>query len=155
MNLYAYCGNNPVSYYDPSGYSKKKKTVNRTICEFETINGDAGKENADTSKIITNSAGQEVIRKYVNDEDELLKMAEEAAGGNLDDFKEFKPGRYLNEEETIKIEWNMEGHDTTNEGPHVTVRHKNKKGAWNVKAKYFIKGQDYYTSLQLLKFPKT
>ena len=38
----------------------------------------------------------------------------------------------------------MEGHDTTNEGPHVTVRHKNKKGAWNVKAKYFIKGQDYY-----------
>ena len=144
LNLYAYCGNNPVRYYDPSGYSKKKTAVNRTICEFETINGDAGKENADTSKIITNSAGQEVIRKYVNDEDELLKMAEEAAGGNLDDFKEFKPGWYLNEEETIKIEWNMEGHDTTNEGPHVTVRHKNKKGAWNVKAKYFIKGQDYY-----------
>ena len=48
LNLYAYCGNNPVSYYDPSGYSKKKKTVNRTICEFETINGDAGQDRGKT-----------------------------------------------------------------------------------------------------------
>ncbi len=26
LNLYAYCGNNPVSYYDPSGYKAKKKS---------------------------------------------------------------------------------------------------------------------------------
>ncbi|WP_242865002.1 RHS repeat-associated core domain-containing protein [Clostridium botulinum] len=25
LNLYAYCGNNPVIYYDPSGYAKKSK----------------------------------------------------------------------------------------------------------------------------------
>ena len=24
LNLYAYCGNNPVTYYDPSGYTQKK-----------------------------------------------------------------------------------------------------------------------------------
>ena len=82
LNLYAYCGNNPVRYYDPSGYSKKKKTVNRTICEFDTINGDAGQEDIDNSKTITNSAGQEVIRKFVENQDELLKIAEQAAGGS-------------------------------------------------------------------------
>ena len=27
LNLYAYCGNNPVVYYDPSGYAKNKKCV--------------------------------------------------------------------------------------------------------------------------------
>ncbi|NOW06151.1 hypothetical protein [Clostridium beijerinckii] len=25
LNLYAYCGNNPVMYYDPSGYSSLSK----------------------------------------------------------------------------------------------------------------------------------
>ena len=25
LNLYAYCGNNPVGYFDPSGYSKSNK----------------------------------------------------------------------------------------------------------------------------------
>ena len=55
LNLYAYCGNNPVSYYDPSGYSKKKKTVNRTICEFETINGDAGQDRGKTIQDIENT----------------------------------------------------------------------------------------------------
>ena len=28
LNLYAYCGNNPVRYYDPSGYVKGKKCTN-------------------------------------------------------------------------------------------------------------------------------
>lgn len=27
LNLYAYCGNNPVVYCDPSGYAKNKKCV--------------------------------------------------------------------------------------------------------------------------------
>jgi hypothetical protein len=31
LNLYAYCGNNPVNYYDPSGYAKK--TQNSQTCK--------------------------------------------------------------------------------------------------------------------------
>ena len=34
LNLYAYCGNNPVMYYDPSGFSalkKSKKEINKYI----------------------------------------------------------------------------------------------------------------------------
>ena len=49
-----------------------------------------------------NSAGQEVIRDYVKDQDELLEEAEKAAGGSLDDFIELKNNWYQNEEGTIK-----------------------------------------------------
>ncbi len=80
-----------------------------------------------SEKEITNSAGQKVKRKYVEDQDELLEKAEEAAGGDLDGFKEIKPGWYENDDQTIKIEWNTEGHANTNEGPHVTIRKKIKK----------------------------
>ena len=38
LNLYAYCGNNPVGYYDPSGYSKicpddnnKERSINKGL----------------------------------------------------------------------------------------------------------------------------
>ena len=104
----------------------------------------AGMGDSESEKTITNSAGREVKRKYVKNQDELLKKAEEAAGGNLDDFEEIKPGWYKNQEGTIKIEWNPEGHANTNEGPHVTVRHKNNKGGWSVVEKYFIEGRDSY-----------
>ena len=45
LNLYAYCGNNPVRYYDPSGYSKTPEVYN-TGCPGATTNDD-GKERID------------------------------------------------------------------------------------------------------------
>ena len=41
LNLYAYCGNNPVRYYDPSGYSGSSHVYN-IGCPEATTNGDAG-----------------------------------------------------------------------------------------------------------------
>ena len=41
LNLYAYCGNNPVRYYDLSGYSKTPEVYN-TGCPGATTNGDVG-----------------------------------------------------------------------------------------------------------------
>ena len=38
LNLYAYCGNNSVRYYDPSGYSKTPEVYN-TGCPGATTNG--------------------------------------------------------------------------------------------------------------------
>ncbi len=35
LNLYAYCGNNPVAYHDPSGYAKNKKCVQENHGENE------------------------------------------------------------------------------------------------------------------------
>lgn len=47
LNLYAYCGNNPVRYYDPSGYSKTPEVYN-TECPGAATNGDAGQEENST-----------------------------------------------------------------------------------------------------------
>ena len=41
LNLYAYCRNNPVVYYDPSGYAKKNGNTNKAGCYIDDkINGD-------------------------------------------------------------------------------------------------------------------
>jgi len=125
LNLYAYCANNPVVYYDQSGHG--------VTYEEGGVQGTGGTPG---NQIVTNSAGKQVIRDYVNSQDELLEEAEKAAGGNLDDFIEIKPGWYQDREGTIKIEWNPEGHANTNEGPHVTVRERNERGGWNVIKKF-------------------
>ncbi len=114
------------------------------VSRIASDKGSGLNEGSGSEKTVTNSAGQNVTRKYVKNQDELLQKAEEAAGGNLDDFEEIKPGWYQNKEGTIKIEWNPEGHANTNEGPHVTVRHRNERGGWSVMEKYFIEGWDYY-----------
>jgi hypothetical protein len=92
---------------------------------------------------VTNSNGDEVTRTLVNDEDELLAFAEEAAGGSLDGWSEYKDNWYTNEDNSRHIEINFEGHKSTDEGPHVTVRdHNGERYACTDKA--FIKGNEKY-----------
>jgi RHS repeat-associated protein len=89
---------------------------------------------------VTNSAGDEVDREFVNDQDELLEKAEEEAGGSLDDYIERKPGWYESPDGKRRIEWSPDGHNNPKEGPHVTVRDFNGK-RHAVTKKIFIKGQ--------------
>ncbi|MBD1229429.1 S-type pyocin domain-containing protein [Xenorhabdus griffiniae] len=96
-----------------------------------------------SSKIIKNSAGNNVERKYVNNQDELLEAAENAAGGSLDGYTEEKEFWYMSPDRQRKIEWNPVGHKNTNEGPHVTVRDFDGT-RYSVTDKIFIKGRDKY-----------
>lgn len=97
------------------------------------------------STIVKNSGGESVIRKYVNSEDDLLKIAEDAAGGSLDNFTEFKPNWWEGElnGKKIQIEWQPGGEPHMGEGPHVKIMEwdpiggKNGKGKWKTVEKYF------------------
>ena len=90
------------------------------------------------------------FRTFVSNQDELLQVAMDAAGGNLDDLTEIKPGWWQGTTPSgtvVKIEWEPTGHATTDEGPHVTVRElkdpsQGVKGGWKVVRKAFITGQE-------------
>jgi len=97
----------------------------------------------DGSKTITNSAGNQVNRKLVKDQDELLGEAERAAGGSLDNFENYKPDWWKSPDGKRKVEWNPDGHANVNEGPHVTVRDFDGK-RHGVTEKIFIEGQEKF-----------
>ena len=121
--------------------------------QCDSSEGGASSENPDpdekdkkegkATKKLTNSAGKQVERKLVKNQDELLEEAERAAGGSLDDYENYKPDWYESPDGNRRIEWNTEGHSTTNEGPHVTVRDFNGK-RHSVTEKIFIEGQEKY-----------
>jgi RHS repeat-associated protein len=77
--------------------------------------------------------------EHVDNQDELLKAAEDAAGGSLDDYNNYKPDWWESPDGERRIEWNPDGHSNTNEGPHTTVRDFNGK-RHGVTKKVFIKG---------------
>ena len=105
MNGYAYVPN-PLTWIDPLG-----------------LNGCP--ETNPTSVTTKNSQGNEVERRFVSNQDELLAEAEKVAGGNLDNYINYKEHWYKSQGGKRRIEWNPEGHANTNEGPHVTVRDYN------------------------------
>lgn len=95
------------------------------------------------AKATTNSAGESVVRTLVQSQDELLQAAENAAGGSLDNFNNYKPNWWESPDGNRRIEWNPDGHANTNEGPHVTVRDFNGQ-RHVVTDKYFIEGWETY-----------
>lgn len=55
LNLYAYCKNNPVVYYDPSGYGEEK---------CDKVGGNDSKSGSSSLQDIANKAAQEYNAKY-------------------------------------------------------------------------------------------
>ena len=137
LNLYVYVVNNPLLWVDPSGHAKCTQGE-------ETIQ--------DTSKVktrvetYTDSSGVKVKREYIK-ESQALDLLDELAGGPQkfdSDFYEIKPDWYINKEGTVKIEFNLTGHENPPEPPHIKLQLKTKttkKGpnsGWDTKRKIFI-----------------
>lgn len=129
-------------FFVPGGEELKSLT-------FETKELKALGESIEVAKkVIRNSEGLPVDRFLVKNEDDLLKVAEDAAGGSLDNFEQIKSNRWMGEVngESFKIEWEPFGHASTNEGPHVRIQkgYYTEKGKlkWDNGEKYFIQGQE-------------
>ncbi|MCE5285668.1 MAG: hypothetical protein LLG02_07460 [Pelosinus sp.] len=142
--------NNPSNNTSPpptaqTDDNNKPKIMSNPATDSSVVNtGKVTSSTDGTSKTITNSAGQEVQRRLVNNQDELLNEAEKAAGGSLDSYTEIKPGWYVSQDGKTKIEWSVDGHYTTDEGPHVTVRKATEDGGWKVVDKIFVKGHEQF-----------
>ncbi|HWN71613.1 MAG TPA: hypothetical protein VNM90_28445 [Haliangium sp.] len=99
---------------------------------------------------VTDQHGHRVKRYLVKNEDELLQVAENAAGGSLSNLKEIKPNWYEGEigGQRIKIEWQPGGERVMNEGPHVKIQRwdssKGKGGKWLAPEKFYIEGKETF-----------
>ena len=86
LNLYAYCGNNPVRYYDPSGYSKTPEVYN-TGCPGATTNVDVSEVESDVNS--RNINGQRTSKYKILTPEEIasLKLDIEALEADLSIFR--------------------------------------------------------------------
>ena len=104
LNLYAYCGNNPVVYYDPSGYAGKKSSK----C---SVQQDADPEGTDTVPENSRGVGGKGWRGDKNWRDDVNTIGE---GGTIESLRGLVP----TEQEAVSLIKESGGIVNRIEGPH-------------------------------------
>jgi hypothetical protein len=112
--------------------------------------------------VVKNSAGDDVVRSFVKNEDDLLRIAEDAAGGSLDNFTEKKANWWQGsvEGKTMRIEWQPGGEKHMGHGPHVKIQEwdassRNGTGQWRTIEKYFQLDKKTLSNIEKLKKANT
>jgi len=141
-------GRDPHTGYKTS--EPNQATVLAADGQSDNVTQDDGGANRAADTGATQDGEEDRKRDLVEDQEALLDVANEAAGGSLDNLTNYKPSFWQGERPdgtTVKIEWEPKGHANTNEGPHVTVRElkdpdAGPKGGWRVTSKTFIAGRE-------------
>ena len=116
LNLYAYCANNPVVYYDPSGHAKKCKKPDQAGGEQQKGAGESG---GDSKTITSQSQMQKQVERGQAPKD--IGRVDKPHVPGQQPHVHFKDGTSLNQDGTI--------HDAHRGTPSVS----NKVREWLIK----------------------
>ena len=96
LNLYAYCQNNPVIYYDPSGFELEYNGI--PYVDPSSLPGLSAEEKKNTKGIVTGTISNRKIRKMSRSKGAILLIPPEIAnkfiGKEFDTFDKFKAALY-------------------------------------------------------------
>ena len=123
LNLYAYCGNNPVRYWDPSGYVKKRKTCPIGGNKERQINEKDNSGNRPPNLSPKNAGRRGAFREAKRKNGIPVGEQPKSILPNVDKRGNPQPGKIYEFENGIRIRDDSKGHEfpddpSQNRGPH-------------------------------------
>ncbi|MCB2343328.1 HNH/endonuclease VII fold putative polymorphic toxin, partial [Clostridium estertheticum] len=130
LNLYSYCGSNPVGYCDPSGYAKRVCPPSKTRAIDDTKGVNKGSDLPGRNGALNRAKRDAGISKSQHPDvvkNEYMRTATYEGGNVIKDVNgnpiKTREYYYKNQNgETVIIQDHSAGHAKGNQGPHFNVR---------------------------------